>query len=65
MWILYHPNFNYWLPDSFIFNQEGTDKNGVKAEFSNVPISLGNYSNVPGNHGSYYDIHPYKLDDNK
>ncbi len=65
MWILYHPNFNYWLPDSFIFNQEGTDKNGNKAEFSNVPISLGNYSNVPGNYGSYYDIHPYKLDDNK
>ena len=61
-WVLYHPNFNQWLPDSFIYNQEGTDKNGARAEFNNVPVSLSNYSNVPGNQGSYYDIHPYKLD---
>lgn len=67
MWILYHPKFDYWLPDSFIYNQEGSDKNGVRAGFDNVPVSLSNYGNVPGNAGSYYDIHPYKLekDDDK
>lgn len=61
-WVLYHPCFDYWLPDSFIYNQEGSDKNGNKAGFSNEPISLENYSNVAGNAGSYYDIHPYKLE---
>lgn len=61
MWILYHPNLDYWMPDTFIFSQEGTAKDGSASGFSNVPISLGNYSNVPGSQGSYYDIHPYKL----
>lgn len=65
MWMLYHPNFDWWIPEIFIFNQEGSDKNGDRAEFTNLPVSLGNYSTVPGNHGSYYDIHPYKLDENK
>ena len=60
MWVLYHPKFDYWIPDIFIYNQEGTDKNGVRAGFDNVPVSLSNYGNVPGNAGSYYDIHPYK-----
>lgn len=62
MWILYHPNLNYWMPETFIYSQEGTDRSGNRAEFTNVPISLSNYSNVPGNKGSYYDIHPYKLE---
>ena len=62
LWVLYHPNFDYWLPDSFIYNQEGSDKNGKKAGFDNEPVSFDNYSNVAGNVGSYYDIHPYKLE---
>ncbi|MCM1503248.1 MAG: BACON domain-containing protein [Bacteroidales bacterium] len=62
MWLLYHPALDYWMPDTFIFAQEGTDKSGNRAEMTNVPISLGNYSNIPGNRGSYYDIHPYKLE---
>lgn len=61
MWILYHPNLDYWMPDTFIFSQEGTDQNGTASAFTNVPISLSNYSTVPGSKGSYYDIHPYKL----
>ncbi len=61
MWMLYHPNFDLWMPETFIFNQEGTNKNGHRAEFSNLPLSLKDYSTVPDNSGSYYDIHPYKL----
>ena len=63
LWMLYHPNFDWWMPETFIFNQEGTDKNGARAEFSNIPLSLKDYSTVPGNSGSYYDIHPYKLEE--
>lgn len=62
-WMLYHPLFDYWMPETFIFNMEGSDKNGDRAGFDNVPVSLENYSAVPGNAGSYYDVHPYKLED--
>lgn len=75
-WILYHPKLDLWDPYTFIFSQEGiapppagTGK-GVKAGFSNEPISLSNYGSnvndknmivVDGKVKSYYDIHPYKL----
>lgn len=62
-WMLYHPLFDYWMPETFIFNMEGSDKDGVRAGFDNTPVSLSNYSTVPGNIGSYYDIHPYKLEE--
>lgn len=65
MWMLYHPLFDYWMPETFIFNMEGSDKNGARAGFDNLPVGLGNYDAVPGNAGSYYDIHPYKLEDSE
>lgn len=56
-WILYHPCLDLWFPDTFIYSQEGTDANGKKAGFTNVPISLSNYgAGAP----SYYDVFPYK-----
>ena len=45
-WLLYHPAFDIWLPYSFIFPQEGRDRNGNQAIFSNEPPSLQYYYDV-------------------
>ncbi len=56
-WILYHPCLDLWIPDIFIFSQEGTDPNGKLAKFDNVPVSLSNYGEGKK---SYYEFHPFK-----
>jgi hypothetical protein len=49
-WLLYHPNLDWWLPYSLIFNQEGKASDGTSAGFANEPANL-NY---------YYDIYTKK-----
>lgn len=49
-WILYHPNLDWWIPQSLVFQQEGKDKDGNSAGFANEPANL-NY---------YYDLYPTK-----
>ncbi len=56
-WILYHPCLDLWIPDIFIFNQEGTDPKGKQAKFDNVPVSLNDYGEGKP---SYYEFHPFK-----
>lgn len=45
-WILFHPYFNYWLPESLVFNQqeEGKDSNGKAVGFNNVDFVNFDYS---------------------
>ncbi len=69
-WILYHPCMDLWIPDIFIFNQEGTAPNGVQAKFANEPLSLSDYSNLTDGYDaegnvtqtpvSYYEFHKFK-----
>lgn len=49
-WLLYHPNLDWWIPTSLIFDQEGKTKDGASAGFANEPANL-NY---------YYDIYTKK-----
>ncbi len=56
-WILYHPCLDLWMPDIFIFNQEGTDPKGQPAKFTNVPVSLDDYGEGKT---SYYEFHKFK-----
>ncbi len=56
-WILYHPCLDLWIPDIFIFNQEGTDPKGKQAKFDNTPVSLNDYGE---GRKSYYEFHPFK-----
>ncbi len=56
-WILYHPCLDLWIPDIFIFSQEGTDPNGKQAKFDNTPVSLSDYGEGKP---SYYQFHPFK-----
>ncbi len=49
-WILYHPYLLEWSPDPLVFNQEGRDRAGKTAGFTNVPETY-NY---------YYEIYPDK-----
>ena len=39
-WLLHHPNIEEWDPYSLIFLQEGKDRNGKSAGFSNEPDHL-------------------------
>ncbi len=50
-WLLYHPALDLWIPYSLVFPQEGRDKAGNQAMFSNEPPSLESY---------YYDIYTSK-----
>lgn len=61
-WLLYHPGLDTWTPYTFIFSQEGTDPNGVKAQFSNEPVSLDDYGTDESGAKrlNYYEVHPYK-----
>lgn len=36
-WLLNHPYVEEWMPDTFIFTQEGKDSKGKNAGFSNIP----------------------------
>lgn len=42
-WLLYHPCLDLWVPDALVFPQEGKDKQGNNAGFSNTPASLDYY----------------------
>lgn len=42
-WLLYHPALDWWVPFTFIFNQEGKDELGRNAGFSNEPPSTMDY----------------------
>lgn len=42
-WLLYHPKLDIWFPYSLVFVQEGKDRRGVSAGFSNEPASLDYY----------------------
>ncbi len=42
-WVLYHPALNLWIPEIFIFSQEGKDANGKAAGFDNEPANLNYY----------------------
>lgn len=45
-WILFHPYFNYWLPESLVFNQqeEGKDSKGNAVGFNNVDLVNFDYT---------------------
>lgn len=45
-WILFHPYFNYWLPENLVFNQqeEGLDSKGNEVGFNNVDLVNFDYS---------------------
>ena len=45
-WLKYHPKLDYWVPLSLVFPQEGTDANGNKAGFTDVPTNLNYYYEV-------------------
>lgn len=45
-WLKYHPKLDYWAPLSLVFPQEGTDAEGHKAGFSDVPTNLNYYYEV-------------------
>lgn len=42
-WLLYHPKLDLWYPFALVFEQEGKDKNGKVAGFSNRPSNLDYY----------------------
>ncbi len=42
-WLLYHPSLDIWIPYSLVFPQEGKDRDGNSAGFSNEPVSLDYY----------------------
>lgn len=42
-WLLYHPCLDLWVPDALVFPQEGKDKEGRSAGFSNEPANLDYY----------------------
>lgn len=42
-WLLYHPALDWWVPFTFIFNQEGKDELGRSAGFDNEPPSTLDY----------------------
>ena len=49
-WLLYHPSLDIWIPYSLVFPQEGKDRDGNSAGFSNEPVSLD----------YYYQLYPFK-----
>jgi hypothetical protein len=48
--LLYHPSLDIWIPYSLVFPQEGNDRDGNKAGFSNEPVNLD----------YYYNLYPFK-----
>ncbi len=42
-WLLMHPALDWWVPFSLVFPQEGRDRDGVKAGFTNAPANLVDY----------------------
>ena len=42
-WILWHPALDWWDPYTLFFSQEGKDKAGNLAGFSNVPSNMNYY----------------------
>ena len=50
-WLLYHPNLDWWVPFTFVFNQEGKDETGRNAGFDNEPPTTMEY---------YYNFYPKK-----
>lgn len=50
-WMLYHPAFDWWIPFTFVFNQEGKDETGRNAGFDNEPPTTMEY---------YYNFYPQK-----
>lgn len=53
-WILYHPNLDLWMPEIFVFSQEGKDWNGKSAGFTNTPENLDYYYGLDGYRNKYY-----------
>lgn len=56
-WILYHPHFMDWTPDTFIFSQQdrGIDSKGNMVGFSNVPVDFEYYyAAFPAYRTKYY-----------
>ena len=56
-WILYHPHFMDWTPDTFIFSQQdrGIDSKGNVVGFSNVPVDFEYYYQAfPAYRAKYY-----------
>lgn len=50
-WLMYHPTLDWWVPFTFIFNQEGKDETGRNAGFDNEPPTTMEY---------YYNFYPKK-----
>ena len=42
-WLLRHPALDWWDPFTLVFFQEGKDKEGKTAGFTNEPINLNDY----------------------
>lgn len=42
-WLLRHPALDWWDPFTLVFSQEGKDKEGLTAGFTNEPINLNDY----------------------
>lgn len=42
-WLLRHPALDWWDPFTLVFTQEGKDKDGKTAGFTNEPINLNDY----------------------
>ena len=42
-WLLYHPALDWWIPFTFLFNQEGKDETGRIAGFDNEPKTTMDY----------------------
>lgn len=42
-WLLRHPALDWWDPFTLVFTQEGKDKEGKTAGFTNEPINLNDY----------------------
>lgn len=45
-WLLYHPNLDLWRPFSLMFEQEGKNKEGQYAGFSNNPVNMDYYYRI-------------------
>ena len=48
-WLKFHPKLDYWVPLSLVFPQEGTDAEGNKAGFTDVPTNLNYYYEIYAN----------------
>ena len=45
-WLLLHPSLDWWDPYALLFTQEGKDKLGNLAGFTNVPANLNEYYKI-------------------